>query len=149
MRVVRLPLEAHHRGYRIEGKKQGEGILLRVTPTQTGLPALQWWRFRTIRGSWAKAVCDVARYIDQTLADMPERKPTPKSPSVETQLKVREIIRLRARLLAELKRLRPLKSDPSKSVSRVSPAATPPAKTDASAEAPLHSLRQKKSSPNL
>src|SRR5688572_20297123 len=70
MRVVYLRQEAHHRGYRIEGEKSGEGIILRVTPTQAGLPSLSCWRFRTIRAPWTKAVCDVARYIDQELADI-------------------------------------------------------------------------------
>jgi hypothetical protein len=70
MRLVRLRQEAHYRGYRIEGEKKGEGLILRVTPTRAGLPSLPCWRFRTLRAPWNKAVGDVATYIDQALADI-------------------------------------------------------------------------------
>ena len=60
--------EAHHRGYLIEGEKKGEALILRVTPTRAGLPNLPYRRFHTVRASWAKAVCDVAKYIDDALA---------------------------------------------------------------------------------
>ena len=69
MRQVSPRHEAHHRGYRIEGQQKSEGFLLRVTPTRAGLPRLPWSRFRTLRASWAKAVLDVTRYIDDALAD--------------------------------------------------------------------------------
>lgn len=60
--------EAHHRGYRIEGQKHGEGMLIRVSPTRPDLPELKYSRFRTIQAPWAKAVCDVVRYIDGEIA---------------------------------------------------------------------------------
>jgi hypothetical protein len=69
MRLVSLRQEAHHRGYRIEGVKQGEGILLRVTPTRPDLPTLRYSRFRTLRSTWLKAVGVVAGYIDESLDD--------------------------------------------------------------------------------
>ena len=74
MRQVSPRHEAHHRGYRIEGEQKSEGFLLRVTPTRAGLPRLSWSRFRTLRASWAKAVRDVTRYIDDALADIETRK---------------------------------------------------------------------------
>ena len=74
MRLMSPRQEAHHRGYRIEGEQKSEGFLLRVTPTRAGLPRLPWSRFRTLRASWAKAVRDVTRYIDDALADIENRK---------------------------------------------------------------------------
>ena len=71
MRLVFSRHQAHHRGYHIEGEKRGRGFLLRVTPVRAGLPGLPWARFRTIRGVWDKAVCDVTRYIDDFLASHP------------------------------------------------------------------------------
>jgi hypothetical protein len=68
MKVVRLRYEAHHRGYRIEGEVSGQGFLLHVIPTLPGLLCLPWSRFRTLRAPWAKAVCDVAHYIDEAYA---------------------------------------------------------------------------------
>jgi hypothetical protein len=63
MKQVLKRREAHHRGYRIEGDKKGDGIIIRVTPTRAGLPDLPSWRFRTIRGSWETVVVDVVRAI--------------------------------------------------------------------------------------
>ena len=64
MRLVSVRQEAHYRGYRIEGLKQGEGFLLHVTPTRPDLPALKYSRFRTLRSSWLKALGVVVSYID-------------------------------------------------------------------------------------
>jgi hypothetical protein len=75
MRLVSMRQEAHHRGYLIEGLKQGEGMLLRVTPTRRGLPTLKYSRFRTVRGSWVKAVGVVVGYIDEALNDAPHEIP--------------------------------------------------------------------------
>src|SRR5262245_5428568 len=78
MRHGSVKREAHHRGYRIEGVKQGEGMLLSVFPTRPNLPTLQYPRFRTLRGSWIKAVSVVTGYIDEalkdTLRDIPPEK---------------------------------------------------------------------------
>jgi hypothetical protein len=71
MRHVSVKREAHHRGYRIEGVKQGEGMLLSVFPTRPNLPTLKFSRFRTVRGSWIKAVSVVTGYIDEELKDNP------------------------------------------------------------------------------
>jgi hypothetical protein len=60
--------ETHYRGFHIEGLKQGEGMLLRVTRTRPCLPTLTYSRFRTLRGSWASAVDVVAGYIDEVLS---------------------------------------------------------------------------------
>jgi hypothetical protein len=68
LKILRSQPEAQHRGYRIEGQKKGEGWILRVTATRAGLPMLPFWRFRTLRAPWAKAVGEVARYIDDALA---------------------------------------------------------------------------------
>jgi hypothetical protein len=106
MKVVRSWHEAHHRGYRIEGERKGEGWILRVTPTGVGLSNLPYTRFRTIGASsnWAKAVLDVTRYIDDFLEEgsAVSLEVTPAS----KKLKAEEIMRLRARLLVELRHLR-------------------------------------------
>jgi hypothetical protein len=68
MRLVWVRQETHHRGYRIEGQKHGEGMLLRVSPTRLGLPELAYSRFRTIQAPWPKAVSAIARYIDGEIA---------------------------------------------------------------------------------
>lgn len=106
MKVVRSRHEAHHRGYRIEGERKGEGWILRVTAIGVGLSNLPYTRFHTVGASsnWAKAVLDVTCYIDDFLQEGPairlEVTPTSK------KLKAEEIMRLRARLLVELRRLR-------------------------------------------
>ena len=69
MRLVSVRQEAHYRGYRIEGLKQGEGLLLRVIPTRPGLPVLKYSRFRTLRAPWVKAVGVVVGYIDEMLRE--------------------------------------------------------------------------------
>ena len=75
MKIVRSQPEAQHRGYCIEGQKKGDGWILRVTATGAGLPMLPYWRFRTLRAPWAKAVGEVARYIDEALAEIPLQVP--------------------------------------------------------------------------
>src|SRR5262245_43331727 len=90
MRHGSVKREAHHRGYRIEGVKQGEGMLLSVFPTRPNLPTLQDSRFRTLRGSWIRAVSVVTGYIDEALKDTlhdipPEKKPY-RSPSPAKRL---------------------------------------------------------------
>jgi hypothetical protein len=104
MKVVRFRQEAQHKGYRIEGEGKAEGWILRVTPVRAGLANLPCRRFRMIRGSWAKAVLDVSRYIDQNLQEAISAHA--KTVADSNKLKAEEILRLRARLLAELKRLR-------------------------------------------
>jgi hypothetical protein len=79
MRLVSVKRETHHhRGYRIEGVRQGEGMLLSVLPTRPKLPTLKYSRFRTLRGSWINAVSVVTGYIDEalkeTLLDIPPEK---------------------------------------------------------------------------
>ena len=74
MRLVSVKQEAHHRGYRIEGFKQGEGMLLRVSPTRPDLPTLKYSRFLTLRASWIKAVGVVAGYIDEAFIETHEDK---------------------------------------------------------------------------
>jgi hypothetical protein len=79
MRHVSVKREAHHRSYRIEGVKQGEGMLLSVFPTRPNLPTLKYSRFRTLRGSWIKAVSVVTGYIDEALQDTVHDVPPEKS----------------------------------------------------------------------
>jgi hypothetical protein len=79
MRHVSVKREAHHRGYRIEGVKHREGMLLSVFPTRPDLPTLQYSRFRTLRGSWDKAVSVVTGYIDEALKDTFHKIPPGKS----------------------------------------------------------------------
>ena len=69
MRLVSTRQEAHYRGYLIEGLKQGDGLLLRVTPTRPGLPILEYSRFRTLRSTWVNAVGVVVGYIDEALIE--------------------------------------------------------------------------------
>ena len=79
MRHVSVKREAYHRGYRIEGVKQGDGMLLSVFPTRLNLLTLQYSRFRTLRGSWIRSVSVVTGYIDEALKDTdipPERSLT-------------------------------------------------------------------------
>ena len=61
--------EVRYRGYLIEGLKQGEGLLLHVTPTRPHLPILKYSRFRTLRSTWLKAVGVVVGYIDEALIE--------------------------------------------------------------------------------
>jgi hypothetical protein len=75
MRLVSVKHEAHHRGYLIEGLRQGEGLLLRVTPPRPCLPILKYSRFRTLRGNWVEAVGVVVGYIDDALNDAPLKIP--------------------------------------------------------------------------
>jgi hypothetical protein len=69
MRLVSIRQEAHYRGYRIEGVKQGEGILLGVTPARPDLPVLKYSRFRTLRSTWVKAVGVVVKYVDEAFLE--------------------------------------------------------------------------------
>ena len=72
MRLMSGRQEALYRGYRIEGAKDGEGMLLRVNPTRPDLPRLAYSRFRTLpRGTWSGAVDVVCGYIDQAFDDLP------------------------------------------------------------------------------
>ena len=71
MRLVSKRQEAHYRGYLIEGIRQGEGLLVRVTPTRPHLPVLKYSRFRTLRSPWLKAVGVVAGYIDKSFIETP------------------------------------------------------------------------------
>lgn len=114
MRLVSVRQEVHHRGYRIEGVKQGGGILLRVTPTRPDLPSLRYSRFRTLRSTWLKAVGVVAEYIDESLNETAHRFPLVEScggyANLRTQhptdkQQVEESLRVRALLRAELNRL--------------------------------------------
>jgi hypothetical protein len=75
MRLVSKRQEAHYRGYLIEGLKQGEGMLLRVTPLRPCLPTLRYSRFRTLRASWVKALGVVVGYIDEAFSDAPHKVP--------------------------------------------------------------------------
>ena len=79
MRLVSARPEAHYREYRIEGVKEGKGTLLRVTPTRPDLPILRYSRFRTLRGTWVKAVDAVCGYIDEAF-----RSPTAQTPQKES-----------------------------------------------------------------
>ena len=69
MRLVSVRQEARYRGYLIEGLQQGDGLLLRVTPTRPYLPILKYSRFRTLRSTWLKAVGVVVGYIDEALKE--------------------------------------------------------------------------------
>ena len=117
MRLVSVRREAHYRGYRIEGFKQGEGMLLRVTLTRPCLPTLKYSRFRTLRASWEKAAGVVTAYIDEALNDalhqIPPEKHAVPPPRVETnessgQASQVEPVRLKARRVAGGGRLQTL-----------------------------------------
>ena len=79
MQLLSVKQETHHRGYRIEGVKQGKGMLLSVFPTRPNLPTLKYSRFRTLRGSWINAVSVVTGYIDEALKDTLHDIPPEKS----------------------------------------------------------------------
>ena len=103
MRLVSIRQEAHYRGYRIEGAKQSQGMLLRVVPTRPYLPVLRYAHFRTLRSTWVKAVDVVVGYIDEAFIETAHECP-PKArrfvavrtyePTDKAQLD--EILRLRA-----------------------------------------------------
>ena len=116
MRVVRLRQAAQYQGYLITGEKKGEGWILHVTPTRAGLPSLPCSRFRTVRAPWEKAIGDVARYIDQVLAErrLSQTRVTKHAPSSEE-------IRLRSLLEAELKRLREQRASNPHETERTAP----------------------------
>jgi hypothetical protein len=114
MKLVSVRQEAHHRGYRIEGVKQGEGLLLRVTPTRPDLPTLRYSRFRTLRSTWLKAVGVVVGYIDESLNDTARSFPLVESYGGNVRVQtneptdkeqVDESLRVRALLRSELNRL--------------------------------------------
>jgi hypothetical protein len=69
MRLVSVRQEAHYRGYRIEGVKQGEGLLLCVSPTRPYLPVLRYSRFWTLRSTWVKSVGVLVGYIDEAFME--------------------------------------------------------------------------------
>jgi hypothetical protein len=69
MRLISTRQEARYRGYLIEESKQGEVLLLRVTPTRPHLPILKYSRFRTLRSTWFKALGVVVEYIDEALTE--------------------------------------------------------------------------------
>ena len=105
MKLVAVRQEAHYRGYCIEGVEQGEGMLLRVTPTRPDLPVLKHSRFRTLRSSWVKAVGVVVGYIDEafieTLHECPPKARGGGFVTVRTyeptdKAQLDEILRLRA-----------------------------------------------------
>jgi len=100
MKVLRFRQEAHHRGYRIEGEKRGGGWILRVRPPLVPVVDLPCWRFYTLRGSWAKAVVDVARYIDAAIAAKDNNTATTHHFDVETARKLLVDIQARCERLA-------------------------------------------------
>jgi hypothetical protein len=108
MRLVSVRQEAHHRGYRIEGVKQGEEILLRVTPTRPDLPTLRYSQFRTLRSTWLKAVGVVVVYIDESLNETGRHGSCAKLRNQHRTDKQQfdEGLRVRAQLASELNRLR-------------------------------------------
>jgi hypothetical protein len=70
LRVVTSKPEAHYRGYRIEGTKEGECIILCVIATRRNLPRLQYSRFRSLPNcTWSTAIEVVCDYIDEVLGD--------------------------------------------------------------------------------
>ena len=101
MRLVSVRQEAHYRGYRIEGVKQGEGLFLRVTPTRPGLPALMYSHFRTLRSPWVKAVGVVVGYIDEAFVKAghecpPKTRARTEDSTVEELLKLNALIRIKS-----------------------------------------------------
>ena len=110
MRLASVKQEARHREYRIEGVKEGKGTLLRVTPTRPDLPILEYSRFRTIRGTWVKAVDAVCGYIDEAFRSPTAQTPQKESlgacsnsgPTVEPH--VDELLQFQAQLLSEISR---------------------------------------------
>jgi hypothetical protein len=74
MRLVFARKEAFYRGFRIEGAKEGECLLLRVIATKRNLPCLEYSRFRAMpQASWLNAVHVVCRYIDESYDGLSER----------------------------------------------------------------------------
>ena len=84
LRVVTSRPEALYRGYRIEGTKEGECIILCVIPTRGNLPNLAYSRFRSLpHGAWPKAVEVVCDYIDEALGN--RTSPLRSVPHVENE----------------------------------------------------------------
>ena len=90
----------HYRGYRIEGVKQGGGMLLRVIPTRPNLPILKYSRFRTVRATWDKALGVVTGYIGESLGQAVHTATA--IPSSDPGAEIEEARRIKAQLLAEL-----------------------------------------------
>jgi hypothetical protein len=113
MRLVSARQEAHYRGYRIEGAKQGTRLLLRVIPTRPDLPILKHSRFWTLRAPWVKAVETVCSYIDDAYETSASQFPPKKDhgansqaePTVERQ--VDKLLQLQAQLLSKMGRPAP------------------------------------------
>ena len=113
MRLVSVRQEALYRGYRIEGAKEGECMLLRVIPTKRDLPHLEYSRFRTLhRGTWPKAVTVVCGYIDKGFGDFASQCPQTESYGAYSEFgptkrsRVEKLLQLRDQLqVLELNRL--------------------------------------------
>jgi len=94
MRLVSVRQEALYRGYRIEGAKEGECLLLHVIPLRADLPRLAYSRFRTLpHGTWPKALGVVYSYIDRGFKN-----------TDDSRSRVDKLLRLRDHLLSELDR---------------------------------------------
>src|SRR5262245_56515378 len=72
MRIISTRLEAHYRGFRVEGSKKGECTTLHVIATRRGLPNLDCSRFLALpRCQWPKAVELVCDHIDHVFGNRP------------------------------------------------------------------------------
>ena len=58
---------AYYRGYRIEGEKERQGWLLRISPERPELPILPRAELHTIEKFWPQAVADGVARIDALL----------------------------------------------------------------------------------
>jgi hypothetical protein len=55
---------AYYRGYKIEGAKERQGWLLRVSPVKPELPILRRADFRVTEKTWPQAVSEAVAKID-------------------------------------------------------------------------------------
>ena len=73
---------AYYRGYRIEGEKERQGWLLRISPERPDLPILPRSEFRTREKIWPLAIADGVARIDALL---PARQQKPGLPEPKAQ----------------------------------------------------------------
>jgi hypothetical protein len=60
-------LEAHYRGYRIEGVRRGKVMRLHVVAKRPEMPRLGFSRFWTLCPRWERAVDGIVQHIDDSL----------------------------------------------------------------------------------
>ena len=82
---------AYYRGYRIDGKKERQGWLLRICPERPELPILPRAEFWTQEKFWPQAIADGVLRIDALLAYVYARQTRADAAKVLTMDEARRI----------------------------------------------------------